>query len=237
MEQPSCPGCGYPLKHLLEPRCPECGLPFDPDSPGSYTRQENPAGIEPWTGRPVGWPTHALGFAAFLLTLISFSAPGLYVRLFICAVLLWILVGLVWMVRLILMSRVTRRDGAVYEPGRIRTGPWLVLPCLAMLCVVLCYADLPFRVAFWISRPAIEQLSRQAASLPPRTALPDRWIGVYPATSIQAIPNGVQFLVRGAGFLDKFGIAHSAAGRPSSSDEYRLFQGSHWYIYVRPLSF
>ena len=214
-----CRECNYPLHELPEPRCPECGTTFDLNAPSTVH-----IGRPRWVGwrwwlRPPGKWFHALvGFTGFL-SLIASAAPVAYLLPVLAAMLLWMLLGIFWLLR-----------ATVYLVGSLRfrrplIGPhakrWLYAPLFVGAIFVLLAGRVPFRLAFALSQPALER----AANDP---NISRGWIGAFPVNRITREPEMVHFSIWHSGFLDTGCIAYELQPNFGGARHYK--HRPHWKI-------
>jgi hypothetical protein len=65
----------------------------------------------------------------------------------------------------------------------------------------------------------------------------DRWIGLWPAESIERVPGGMRFLVSGAGLFDQEGFAYSSDGsveaiQKPDEDSFYTRIDDHWFLWT-----
>jgi hypothetical protein len=224
-----CLGCNYPLRGLPENRCPECGRVFDPNNRATMNLGRPISAAARFWQNPPGWPLNIATAAVAFLLLYSYRFPGhdfLEETPWACAS---VLVGIVWLVRLFTFLAV----GAYY---RRRTIPlfglrWAAAPLIVGVAFLLYKLDVPMHVAFWISRPAMQQLADQVIrnpNNPPKTAS----VGLYTAENIEAFPTGMRFIVRYRFMFGADGFQYCPATQPTGLG-YRHLTGS-WFTYVEP---
>ena len=185
--------------------------------------------------RPLGGPFAALVVLAVGVTLWGERQPGrqsLFAMIYPC---LWSIVFVRWLWYGVAVVRTTGTFGA--GMNRLR-HEWvrMAAPPIAFLVVMgVCYLGFTQRVAFLISRPAMEQLVKQAQTCPEGTSLPNQWVGVYYVRQVEVIPEGVQFMVHDSGWLAyHYGYAYLPKQTPKKTRprwlmKYRHYDGP-WYV-------
>lgn len=174
--------------------------------------------------------------ALSLLTIASTSAPGWYFNFALCVFAGWIILGLCWFVRQVGSWTVMVRHGTppTAEPTLAR---WATAPLIAGLSILVGYSGLPETAALWLSRPAMDRLA--AERLRTGAALPTRaWVGLFPAESIQVVPGGVRFLIRGTGVLGREGYAYYENGMFRGEQYWRQNEepiSGFWFKYSDPV--
>jgi hypothetical protein len=226
-----CRACGYLLRALPEHRCPECGTDFDPDDPLSFTTRTRPHAFLCWLSRPLGWPMHTLTALTVCISLWAGIVPGGYFGLTLLSLGAWIVLGVVWLLRLVARFGIMKRYGLLEESDGGSWRSWIVAPMLCALTLVAASTHASLYAGFFISRSAMNCLVNEARALPVGSRIPDRRIGIYTAEDIEVTVNGVQFFVKGAGFIDREGFSFSS-GAPATSHHgfsYRPLIGD-WYL-------
>jgi hypothetical protein len=142
------------------------------------------------------------------------------------AIIAWLGVFTAWLVRLVFLAAPQART----FPGRWRLRwalPMLILAGAAALMVL----DVPLRLRFEASRPALDQLAAEVMA--GSTSTPDS-AGLYDLESLTRTPDGVRFLVEGSGFIDRFGFAFAADGDPSDPDSDDVYRplGGGWFVWI-----
>ncbi|GAA3443916.1 hypothetical protein [Planomonospora venezuelensis] len=180
--------------------------PLVADPPGGTSQRGR------WRLVPAGPVT-----VASVLTVLAASVPGGDMPLLIAAVPAWLLSFCVWV--------------ACLAARRPRRGPLVcVLPLAGGLVFALVAAEVPLRVAFAVSEPA---LTEYAASLPER----ERWVfqerqaGVFPIGRARRWNGITELTAEGSGgTLEQCGFAHVPAGRLQSLEASRITRLSgDWY--------
>ncbi|MEE4023980.1 hypothetical protein V1Y59_12910 [Gordonia sp. PKS22-38] len=107
-----------------------------------------------------------------------------------------------------------------------------VAPLVILVTVILAVADVPSRVGFAVSRPALEAAADRCDE-----SLDETKIGVYEVWRIESADGGCRFFMKG-GLVDSVGLAYLPDGPPTerSGDEreitYRGFE-DEWYRFVQ----
>ncbi len=151
-QTPRCLGCDYPLLSLPENRCPECGRGFDPDDPRTVRTPQSPGKFAQFLLKPPGWPMFSAIGVASLISFIADMGPGRYFELSALATLSWMFIIALWAARLYLWGCVRNwyRQDCVLGPRHPRK--WLVMPTALIVIIALAAGNIPFKVAFWLSR-------------------------------------------------------------------------------------
>lgn len=139
----------------------------------------------------------------------------------------WMVVGLVWLIRLGLSLAILKAD---FFSRRALT--WLLPPVLLVSTATAALTGVATAGRFYVSRPALDSYARSfLAGEADRDPL---FIGTYPVKEVQTIEDGVRFLVRGAEFLDEYGFAYSPNRRPEriGEDNYVHLNGP-WYVWEK----
>ncbi len=236
-DEARCLGCGYALRELTSSRCPECGRSFDPADAATMRLVRAPSRVALWWMRPPGWPLIGSAAVALLLTAYALSPPGTFFGLLMLLNFPWCLIVVALLVRAGLATAfsILYRDSPLRRPT-----PWLrwvVVPAVIALAFVMARSGFPRRAAFALSRPALDRFAARilADTQPPPE---DAWVGLYPVEQVERFPpassaRGMRFLVRGTGFLDRFGFAFSPAAPPpdlGGEDGYTPI-GDGWYVW------
>jgi len=191
-----CLACDYPLRGLAENRCPECGRGFDPKDPKSV----NPGKSLGWVGRrllrPPGWPMFLLIGLTALVSLWLFRMPGTYDgarERTAFAAALWTPVAALWLLRGV-VAAITRWARKQPMAGFAHAWKrWGALPAAAAVTCLVVAANLPFRAALSISRPALDRFADETLAGPELLKPADRWVGVFPIRHIYRLPGEVGF--------------------------------------------
>lgn len=211
-----------------------------------WVRDANPERIATrltrWLLRPLGWFTHMVTIAVALSFLWAATTHGTSDLIFI-VVVFWLCLFIIvtWLGRALarfIVAAFFRRGGWAYAGWR----SWLVAPVAALLVTFLTRHDVPMRVAFFVSRPAMTRLVQRTLNLPPKAKMPtDVRVGRYRATGIERLHGGVRFKVANNGFMDGdyFGFAYfpkrnppapTSAVHPYPNTAYTPLNGN-WYTF------
>lgn len=230
-----CRSCRYPLIGLDQHRCPECGRTFDPDDPKTMYYLGAPGWLARHFLRPPGRLLEIATAIASLLMLYALTAP----RICIIAILLFIplLLGcaLLWVMHLMIAAivRLVRKDSLSGLAKQWRR--YLVVPAIIALILLLGWLDIPDRLRFKLSQSAMDRLAQQVMA-DPNTAYPDQWVGLYYAQDIEALPNGVRFLISDGCGWDVLGFAYGRDGEPmvvgDEDDDYYEEYNGDWYLWM-----
>jgi hypothetical protein len=187
--------------------------------------------FEKWWLSPAGWPLTAAAAFNSLMIILATSVPGTYFELYMISLPVWILIGAVWAVRLLVALVIAwRRRHPVFRCWSTWRR-WAVAPVIVMITILLLVTGAPLRLSFWASRTSMDHLALRVLESP-SSAPTEEWIGVYHAERIQAIPGGMRFLVRGAGFIDPEGFAYSPNGPPAVlGEDYYTHWSGNWYVW------
>lgn len=181
-----------------------------------------PGTYEPKAGK-VAWVVfYVCALATVALGLYAVSVPGLDFFLAIAVIYAGVAIGLTWVLCFSITAFRARLH--ITPTGWMR---WLGIPILGTLFVVLVAMDVPLRVRFELSRPALEQAEARVEA---GETIQPGWIGLYPIERIDRLPNGARFLVSGSGFLDPCGFAYNRGERPPvlGEDSYYELVGGWW---------
>jgi hypothetical protein len=170
-----CMACNYNLHGLIDHRCPECGRPFDPNDLASFT-------IRPLTPvarlvlRTRNWCVLLFVAAAFVCWLASYCTPGRWSAC--CAACTWIWLSLpIWIFgQLGLFHLFAKHYFRVGSP-RFNRRPLIFAAASLIVLLVLNWTNLPGRLVFWFSRPALDQAARSTYAS--RGVCLPGWIGLY----------------------------------------------------------
>jgi len=238
-----CVGCFFHRLSLSEKPCPFCGKVFEPYAPRTGEKLHPLVRFVRWLLQPIGWPTHIVTIAATLLFLWDSSRGNISFMPQLILGCLTLIVAVIWIGRLPVRCVIA----ACYKraPWAYRAGwkNWLVAPILLALSLILYQVDVPIRIAFLMSRPAMEQLARQAQAAP-KLKLPPRRTGAYYAEDIEILGGGIRFVAVKSSFIfteSLFGFAYFPGGMPPASSprkfadwnsgaEYKSL-GNNWFYW------
>ncbi|HKQ46954.1 MAG TPA: hypothetical protein VJZ71_02665 [Phycisphaerae bacterium] len=229
-QTPRCLSCDYPLMSLSEHRCPECGRAFDPADPRTVRTPRSPGKIARFLLRPPGWPTHVVAVFVLLMSFAAGTPPGGYFVALVISVFLWKIFLIAWAIRLAIWVWLRKRYKNDIPASRRKFWHWLSIPASAFTSFILLSTNVPFNVAFWLSRSSIDALANETISgtdLNPKS----RWAGLYYADEIERIPGGMRFVIPYSGFIDRYGFAWSSTPLPQNGrEEYSHLDGA-WYTW------
>lgn len=201
------------MQGLTEPRCPECCRAFDPADPRTMNMGKLAGPVAKWLMKPPSWPLALMAILPTLLMLYAESVPGGYFSLAMLALMACFGIACLWALRVLIAGGL----GLYYRDRSERTRVpfkfwrWFLTPTVFGMGAILLSAEVPLRVAVWVSMPAMERVAQQAAAMPPWTSLPDQRIGWFNATRVTTAPDGVIFLINGSGFMDRWGFVKTSA--------------------------
>jgi hypothetical protein len=142
------------------------------------------------------------------------------------AMFAWLGVFTAWLVRLLFLAA---------PQARMFPGRWRLRWALPMLILVgagaLMVLEVPLRLRFEASRPALDRLAAEVMAGSPTTPAS---AGLYDIESLTRMPDGVRFLVEDSGFIDRFGFVYAADGDPTdpyTEDIYRALGGG-WFVWI-----
>ena len=228
-----CPGCIVRRLQASTAPCALCGKQWVRDSNPEHMGTR----LTRWLLRPLGWFTHALTIGTAMISLWAATTHGPDFLFSIILGLLCLVIIVIWLGRALvrfIVAAFFRRGGWAYPGWR----NWLVAPVIALLVTGLMRYDVPMRVAFSLSRPAMTRLVQSTLSLPSVNPPNDVRVGRYRATDIRRVHGGVQFNVANNGFMDGeyFGFAYFPGKKPESEGDTRwgtLYShlSGNWYSF------
>jgi len=188
-----CLDCNYALHGLPNPRCPECGREFDPADPQTMNMGRPLTAMKLWILGPIHWHVTLLTWAAMAFALWFARLPGGKVR---NSPALWILIAMggLWLAWPIVRRIVGRRCG--WPQSLLLRGQKqrIIVGFVLLLAAVGVWYRVPLKLAMWISRPAMDRMAKELIdSKQPYGE--DRWVGVYKARRVKAVPGGMRFTV------------------------------------------
>ncbi len=179
-----CPGCATRRLQMDDAPCGLCGRVNRVLAPRPRETMHPLAQMVRSLLRPLGWPAHAItlvacGFAIWAMAL-HWILP--FASFLFCGVLLsWLLAGAIWAIRLAARGAVWLFQPATRTVSRPGGRGFLVLPLCVAALAFLNWFDLPLRVAFRLSQPALERMARAAPGAPPAFPPRVRRAGLYHA--------------------------------------------------------
>jgi hypothetical protein len=182
-----------------------------------------------------GWPMDLAAVIATIGLIAGCSAPGGYFPYNLLFTLLWLVLGGVWLARVLVWVLLNRTSPPI-SPMKVHNWRrWAVVPFLAILTLLAPVFSFPVRVRFAISRNQLNRLAQQAAASGPRAlnrfTAPTQRAGAY-WVSVDAVkPDGeVDFWVTGTEFFRSFGgFVYSPSGEPSDPEGSFEPLGGNWY--------
>jgi hypothetical protein len=189
--------------------------------------------------QPPGWIVYSVLIVAFLGLADAVSAPGAFV--FEAAVfgMLWLVLGVVWLVRLAGFLFINRDREKFGSHGVSIWFRWAVGPALALLAIGMVMDEAPMRLRFAMSRGAMTALARHAAGAGP-TPLRHEWYeapvqraGAFDVAIVQVGADGeVDFHVPGTELFRSFGgFTYSPGGAPYDPEGSYEPLGQDWYVW------
>ncbi len=185
-----------------------------------------------------GFHVAVLGATCLVVVVASVPSPGLVES----ALALGSFAGLlaIWTIASVWLA-VRARFVATREALLSRIWPmWFVTPIATGVLVLLLGLDLPTRVRFTLSLPAMESMARMAGQHPDELRAAVRsvswndphWIGLFRAKMIEVTDHVFRFSP-GGGFNEYVGFACSLTGEPLRDDarnRYKHYVGE-WFIW------
>ena len=105
---------------------------------------------------------------------------------YLIGLLLWLLVAAIWVARRVARGITVRRLSNQKPATFAYWRRWLIAPVTLAATIILCWTRMPVLAGFWLSKPALETVVKDARALPPTPAgwinfgyHPARWIGIY----------------------------------------------------------
>jgi hypothetical protein len=204
-----CHGCYYSLQGLKENRCPECGLTFDRDDLTSVHLGPAPSEVERVLHFPLGWP--ALHTAACLAAVASFcatSAPGWYTAPTFIACGIWLGIAFLLAVHIWVSIKLSPNSAVRKRVLQREWRHWLFAAALLMATLLVVLLDVPLRLTFTLSQPALQRTAQQYATVRHTTRPYSGWIGWYHISQIESDANGVRFVIAGSLYWYPCGIEY-----------------------------
>jgi hypothetical protein len=223
-----CLDCNYPLHGLPTPRCPECGREFDPANPTSMNMGRELTPLMKWVLGPIRNTVRLASWAAIVVALWYARLPGQRVRSS-ASIYVLILLGTLWLTWPILRTFMGRRFG--WPTSLLLNGQrqrFLVGIALLLSAVAIWY-QLPLKLAMYISQPAMDRMAREVMD----SGQPygkNRWVGIYPARRIKAVPGGVRFTTEDSDVTYKAGFIYLPNVDPKKTNwkSYKYVGGGWW---------
>jgi hypothetical protein len=231
-----CLGCRYPLRGLTVNRCPECGREFDPDVPETMLVPVVPGpGVE-YLRKPPG--------LAFLWSVTTISVVILLANGFLamrfpflesCGSCCLCLFAAVWLMRALLWAAIGAADELEQVCTRRHTlRRWLTAPIVLLLTLILVSFNIPLKITFQLSRPAMERVAQEAVLWPMKTRDDSyRRIGLYLTDCVWREEDGVGFMIVPAFPFTTQTFRYSPDGPPHNMGRRRYVQFcGPWYLSV-----
>jgi hypothetical protein len=225
-----CLDCNYPLHGLPTPRCPECGREFDPADPQTMNMGRELTAWMKWLLGPIRRLVMIASWAAIAFALWYARLPGQRVRSSGSLYIL-IILGALWLIWPLLRAIVGKRCG--WPTSLLMSGQRqrMLAGIALLLAAAAVWYQLPLRLAMNISEPAMTRMAREViASGQPYGQ--DRWVGVYRARRIKAVPGGVRFTVEDSDVTYKAGFIYLPGVDPKKTNwkSYK-YLGSGWWTW------
>jgi hypothetical protein len=176
---------------------------------------------------PPGFLFCAVTFGAILLALDTNSRASL--GGLVQTALLWLLIAVVWLLRLALALWQARGRMSAAHWAR-----WLAIPLVLGVIFGITSTDVVKRTRFDLSRGALDQM---AVDVMAGGSLDRGWVGLYDVGIAERTANGVAVVIDDSGF-GRWGFAFSADGEPRESEdnysglwtsaEYEQLDGNWW---------
>ena len=224
-----CLDCNYELQGLPVARCPECGRVFDPEDASTF----NPGrAIPSWAGfvlGPISWPVYLVMLLGMGEMVWRARLPGGHFLWRSPVMVGWLVVAGIWLVwplvRRVVLAGFGWPGRAIRPMGR---AFWIV-PVMAVGMVAGVCGQVPRRVGFRVSLPAMNRLAAEVRATP---TLPhgNRWVGVYPAKNIHAISGGVKFTAQDDNTAFKAGFVYLPKLDPRNRSFHSYqYMGAGWW--------
>jgi hypothetical protein len=230
----ACLGCQYSLRGLTVNRCPECGREFDPNDPKTmWMGPSQTHGVRSnWDRAGLVLHSTVLGIALLLLVVNGFAGDCFPINPLGDCFLIFISAAL-------LLRRALGYGPLTCYPDsqRGRHGAWrrwLTIPRILFFTLVLVMANVPLRITFWLSRPAMDRVAEAFMQMPVGTYdNTHRYIGFYSTSYVARFEEGVSFEFGPGGFCSSWGYEYSPDGPPSRRGPVRQsYFGGGWYLHV-----
>ncbi|HSV13785.1 MAG TPA: hypothetical protein VLI90_05970 [Tepidisphaeraceae bacterium] len=187
-----CLDCNYSLRDLPTPRCPECGREFDPADKTTFNPGRPVPTYAAWAVGPISLPVYFVAIAGCATTIWRARLPGMSFSWTSPAMVGWAALAILWIAWPLVRRLVLRHHG--WPPAVIRPmgrRHWIV-PLVMLAMVVMTSRMLPRRLAFAASRGAMDQLAAEVMANP-QSKFDNRWVGLFQAKNVRAIPGGMKF--------------------------------------------
>ena len=226
-----CLDCNYPLGGLPSPRCPECGRAFDPNDLDTFNPGRPIPRWAAWAMGPISLPVDLAVVAAIVVTLWRARLPGEHFNFRNPVLWGWLMIAAVWtawpVIRFATLSHFGWPKSAI-KP--MRRAHW-VIPMLVLAMVLTLDFQLPRKLAFRQSRPAIEALAREVMSQP-HLQHDNRWVGLYFAKRMRALPGGFRFTAQDDDVQFKAGFEYMPSLNPKTNSFHAYtYMGDGWWAW------
>ena len=186
-----CPGCARRKLQMSAAPCEMCGRVNVVEAPNRAREIHPLARLMRALLAPLGWFTHVLTLIFCVFALWAMTLHWV----FDVSAERWILSGLlafsIWAIRLATRGAVYVLAPATRQTQRPGGCGFWVLPISATVLAVLNHSHAPLRLAFWVSRPALER-----AALNSTVATPSfHRAGLYRIVSVEKPWKGIRFIV------------------------------------------
>jgi hypothetical protein len=188
--------------------------------------------MAPFFCKPIGWPTHLTTLMACALICWGARLPGGDLPYLFSGATLGAIVTLVWSARLAVRILLVVRHRLELGVAALRWGHWCISPILFAVLWLVVRSDLPFDLAFRMSRPSMQRIVSEV--LADRELRSAQWIGVFPVSHVHVIPGGVEFTLDKKELLwGQRGFYYSNNGGPIENaryyDQKQIIDG--WYAW------
>lgn len=155
----------------------------------------------------------AIAFAAisFVLVFAALTPPGYYTLLLYGGILIGVLVCIAWLVELLQARRARFMNASMWR--------FLVMPVLLLTVIVCASLDVPFKVAFALSRGDMNRTAAEVMS-GKRSPSSISWIGVYPVSQASGDRFGFWFQIAGTSELHGLALGRNDCYRTMSGFSY-----------------
>jgi hypothetical protein len=224
-----CIECGYALRGLPATRCPECGRVFHPGDPRTMRIGTGiPRRLRKFASLPGRW-FHRVVVAAALLSILMSAIPGSRLGFEMLLILVWIGLCIIWAIHVALALGIAfaHKHRLLAEPGAVRKI--ITPPAILLIVLALVILQLPLKVTFFVSKPALERVAASALS-GDASVCRAQWIGLFRFERVEVANGVVHFQWRH--FFDREGLAFSQDPLPRRIGDncYDSFFGD-WYAW------
>lgn len=224
-----CLDCNYPLQGLPAPRCPECGRGFDPADETTFNPGRSVPRSAAWAVGPISWPVYLIAMLGCGVTLWRARLPGIVYSWKSPVMIGWVCLALLWLGWPLVRRAVLRRYGwpvVVIKPMGRRH--WIV-PLVMAAMVAMTSLRSPKHAAFRASRSAMDELAAEVMANP-KLKFENRWVGLFRAKNVRAIPGGMKFTAEDDDVQFKAGFVYLPKVNPKKV-AWRTYQyiGDGWW--------